>query len=78
MKAKGNGLSLPMNQFEVSLIPGEPAALLKTNGDPQEASHWSLQELAPGPGFVGALAVEGHDLRVMCYRWPRPPDGKKT
>jgi 4'-phosphopantetheinyl transferase len=70
MKAKGNGLSLPMNQFEVSLIPEEPAVLLSTNEDPQEASRWSLQKLDPGLGFVGALAVEGHNMRVVCYHWP--------
>ena len=70
MKAKGEGLSLPTNRFEVSLVPGEPAALLSTDGDPQEASHWSLQELTPGPGFVGALAVEGTGWRPEFWEWP--------
>ena len=70
IKAKGEGLSLPLDQFEVSLVPGEPAALLSTNGNPQEAFRWSLQELVPGSGFVAALAVEGHDWRVKCWQWP--------
>ena len=52
IKARGKGLTLPLDQFDVSLAPGEPAALLHTNGDPQEASGWSLQELAPGPSYV--------------------------
>jgi len=54
VKAKGKGLSLPLDQFDVSLAPGEPAALLNTKLDPEEASHWSLQELTPGPGYVAA------------------------
>jgi len=59
MKARGQGLLLPLNQFEVSVAPGEPARLLRTTGDPQEASQWSLRELEPAPCFVAAIAVRG-------------------
>jgi 4'-phosphopantetheinyl transferase len=38
LKARGEGLSLPLDQFDVSLIPGEPAALLSTQRDPYEVS----------------------------------------
>lgn len=57
MKARGQGLSLPPDQFEVSVGPGEPARLLRTTGGPQETSQWSLQDLEPAPGFVAAVAV---------------------
>lgn len=70
IKARGEGLSLPLDQFDVSLAPGEPATLLNTRGDPLEASRWSLQELFPGPGYVAALAVEGHGWRLACWEWP--------
>ncbi len=69
VKAKGEGLTLRLDQFDVSLVPGEPAALLSTS-DPQETSRWSLKELAPKAGYVGALAVEGHDWRIKCWQWP--------
>ncbi len=59
IKAKGEGFSLPLDQFEVSLAPGAPATLLRTEWDPLESDRWSLSEISPGPGFVGALAVEG-------------------
>jgi 4'-phosphopantetheinyl transferase len=69
LKAKGEGLSLGLDQFEVSVVPGEPAALLSIKGDPKKASHWSLKDLNPGPGYVGALAVKGHGWDLRCWRW---------
>jgi len=69
IKAHGEGLSLPLEQFDVSLAPGAPAALLATRHDPLAASRWSLQELQPGPGYVAALAVEGHGWRLACWQW---------
>jgi 4'-phosphopantetheinyl transferase len=69
IKARGEGLSLPLNQFDVSMTPGEPALLENTRGDPQEASRWSLQELRPRTGYMAALAVEGHDWRLRCWNW---------
>ena len=70
IKARGAGMSLPLDQFDVSLIPGEPAVLLSTRGDPREALRWSLRELTPGPGYVAALAVEGHGWHLV--RWQLP------
>jgi 4'-phosphopantetheinyl transferase len=75
IKARGQGLSLPLDQFDVSLTPGEPAALLRTRADPDEALRWSLQELSIGSGYVSALAVEGHDWCLSCWQRPRPPRG---
>jgi 4'-phosphopantetheinyl transferase len=72
IKARGEGLSLPLDQFDVSLAPGEPAAVLGTQRDPSEASRWSLHELAPGPGYEAAIAVEGHGWRLTCWQWPDP------
>jgi 4'-phosphopantetheinyl transferase len=72
IKARGEGLSLPLDQFDVSLIPGEPAALLSTRPDSQEALRWSLQELTLASGYVAALAVEGRGWSLSCWEWPRP------
>jgi len=70
IKARGEGLTLPLDAFEVSLAPEEPAALLSVDSDPAEASRWSLQALAPGPGYVAAIAVEGQDWQLRCWEWP--------
>jgi 4'-phosphopantetheinyl transferase len=69
IKAHGEGLSLPLDQFDVSLAPGEPAALLATRSDPREALRWSLQALTPGPDYVAALAVEGQGWHFTCRQW---------
>jgi len=72
IKARGEGLSLPLDRFDVSLAPGEPAVILGTRPDPSEASRWSVQDLAPAAGFAAALAAEGHGWRVTCWQWPDP------
>lgn len=69
IKAIGEGLSMPLDQFDVSLAPGEPAALLRTLRDESEASRWSLKELKPGAGYAAAIAVEGHDWRLKRWLW---------
>jgi 4'-phosphopantetheinyl transferase len=75
IKARGQGLSLPLDQFDVSLTPGEPAALLQTRDLPDEAARWSLWELHPGPGYIAALAVEGcPNWQLMSWQWPEYGD----
>jgi 4'-phosphopantetheinyl transferase len=69
IKANGKGLSLPLDQFDVTLCPGEPAALLATQHDPDEARRWSMRSLVPNEGYVGALAVEGYSWRLWCGDW---------
>jgi len=69
LKAIGEGITLRLDQFEVSTTPGEPAVLLSINGDSKEASYWSLKELNPERGYVGALAVKGHDWHMRCWNW---------
>lgn len=69
IKARGEGLSHPLDKFDVSLVPGEPARLLRTRGDPDEMKRWSLRELLIDPGYVAALAAEGQDWRLSCWQW---------
>ncbi len=70
IKAIGNGLGQPLDKFDVSLAPGEPARLLNVEGDTEEASRWSLNALTPTPGYVGALAVEGHNWCLTYWQFP--------
>ena len=68
IKALGAGMSMPLDQFNVSLAPGSAAALLGNLRDPAEVSRWSLQDLSPSPGYVAAVAVEGHGWQLKCWQ----------
>ncbi len=70
IKAHGEGLSLPLDQFDVSLIPGEPAVLLETRVAADYAERWALCALQPGDDYRAALAVEGHDWTLSTWQWP--------
>jgi 4'-phosphopantetheinyl transferase len=75
LKARGDGLSLPLAQFDVSLLPGDPPRLLATRHDPAEVQRWTLSALEGGGGYKAALAVEGRDWKLKCWDWPARPAG---
>jgi len=57
IKAKGEGLSIPLHAFDVSLEEDQPAALVGTRPDPAEAGRWTLYDLSVGQGYAAALTV---------------------
>jgi len=70
IKTTGEGIS-QLGDFEVSLLPGEPARLLRVK-DVSPAEHrWSMHDLPAIPGHAAALVVEGHDARIGCWDWPQ-------
>jgi 4'-phosphopantetheinyl transferase len=71
IKARGDGLAHPLDQFAVSLGPGEPARLRAAgDGDEREIAQWSLDGLLPAPGYVAALAARGGGWRLTSRPWP--------
>lgn len=69
IKATGDGLAMPLDKFDVSLAPGEPAGLLRIDGDASKASEWDIQDLNVSPGFTAAFAVKGRAGNVKCRQW---------
>jgi 4'-phosphopantetheinyl transferase len=55
VKAVGDGLSMSLDAFDVTLAPGEPARLLRVGSIAGDESGWSLQSFAPAPGYVAAV-----------------------
>src|SRR5580658_9057041 len=73
IKATGDGLSLPLSQFDVSLAAGDTNALLATRPDRSEAGRWLLREVPGGPGYIAALCVPGRDWKLND--WSENPHG---
>ena len=57
VKALGDGLAFPLDRFDVSLAPDEPARILRVDRTSGESCGWSLHALTPAPGFTGAVVV---------------------
>lgn len=72
IKAVGDGLSYPLDAFEVTLAPGEPPAVLSVRGDAVEAARWRMNTPAPGPGYAAAVALEGEISKVSYWEWLAP------
>ena len=73
IKARGEGLAIPLHEFDVSVAPDEPARLLGSRWEPGDADRWTLVGLSPAPGYAGALAVEGRAWSLSCWQWTPQP-----
>ena len=67
IKAVGEGLSFPLDEFEVSLLPGESAQLLQVRGSVAEAGRWSLRSFDPFPGYRAALIAESEHVDCVFF-----------
>jgi len=72
IKAIGEGLYLPLDQFQVTLLPDAPAKFVHIGNDCSAASEWTLQHLDPAPNYVGALAYQGAP-RILVLHEPLHP-----
>lgn len=70
IKAIGEGLSCPLDTFDVAFAPGEEPKLIANRTKPDEVSRWSMYDFAAGEGYKAALCAEGSDLRVSCWQFP--------
>lgn len=70
LKATGEGLAVGLDRFEVSLLPGEPAALRVHLDDPEAVQRWRIYEPSLPSGYHGAVAVEGESHRLVELDWP--------
>lgn len=58
VKARGDGLSLALDSFDVTLAPNVPAALLRTAWCAQEAAEWTIEDLSDRrAGYIAAVAM---------------------
>jgi 4'-phosphopantetheinyl transferase len=69
LKATGRGLSRPLDEFTVSPLPTEPAALFEVRTNPDEMDRWVLYDIPIGAGYAGAMAVEDGARQIAHWEW---------
>ena len=67
IKAHGEGLSLPLDLFDVTITPGRPARLVASRLGIEAPDQWSLYNLEPAPDYLAALAVRGQGCELHCW-----------
>jgi 4'-phosphopantetheinyl transferase len=71
IKARGDGLSLALDSFDVTLEPGRPAALLRTAWSASEPAEWSVVDLSdPAGEYAAALASRDRGWQVRLRDVP--------
>jgi len=63
IKALGDGLYYPLDLFDVSLAPDEPARILRVENKSGDECAWRLEAFSPAPGFVAAVVIENREHR---------------
>jgi 4'-phosphopantetheinyl transferase len=58
VKARGEGLSCPLDSFDVSVDPADEEISFTTRPDAAEARRWKLRSVNCFPEYAAALAVE--------------------
>lgn len=69
VKARGEGLHIPLDSFQVSLDPGRPERFLKG-----VESIWHLLAIRPGPDHAAALVYSGDPSITRLFSWHSSTD----
>ena len=69
VKARGEGLAIPLRSFDVSLTPGSPETLTSS-----DSRRWTLRSFEPVNGYAAAIVAAGDGWDLDFRTWA-PPDG---
>jgi 4'-phosphopantetheinyl transferase len=78
IKARGEGLSMPLDQFDVTLRPDEPVRLLNNYREEREVERWSMRAIPAPQGYAGALVVEGNDWQLKSFSLEKSDSVKQS
>jgi len=67
VKCLGEGLSHPLDSFEVSLAPGEPPRILHAANP--DLRWWWLASIEPAPGYAAAIALQARQASLSTFTW---------
>lgn len=70
LKARGEGLSFPLDQVETPLWTGVPTGIRNKQDDPESSLDWSVQALHPAPDYLASIVAEGQGWGLARWTWP--------
>lgn len=70
VKARGEGLSIPLDSFSVSFLENEVPGLVDHQGDPSETERWTIRDVSQSPETIAAVVAEGRGWQSLYFRWP--------
>jgi 4'-phosphopantetheinyl transferase len=76
IKALGEGLSMPLDTFDVSLCE-EPRFLCCHDGR-EDPANWSLLDVSPGAGFAAAATLRATGVEVRRFCLPGTADAARA
>ncbi|GAC1362153.1 MAG: 4'-phosphopantetheinyl transferase superfamily protein [Ktedonobacteraceae bacterium] len=68
IKARGLGLSLGLDTFDITVQPGLPVRLLASRENAQETTRWLFAPLPIDADYAGTLVVERQDWHMCCWQ----------
>lgn len=69
IKAKGRGLSIPLDSFDVSVCPDEAPELFSVKNNTGEIRKWKIFSLHAGNDYCASLAVKGNPASIKHFEW---------
>ena len=69
VKARGDGLLAPLQDFDVSFGPDQPPRVLATRGDLADSTGWWLRDCHPAAGYLATVASKGPLERLEQWTW---------
>lgn len=68
IKARGDGLRLPLNEFGVSILGEEPVRVLHTDWREDEYRRWRLRSFTVAEDYPGAVAWLGEERIIRFFQ----------
>lgn len=65
LKANGSGLTVPINQVEVSFLKDGAALLTSIGGNKEQAAQWHMSIFTPIKGYQAAHAIKRHKKHMV-------------
>jgi len=67
LKARGEGLSGQLDQFDTSSFLDLDSNVVTVNDGSIDRSRWAVIDLVPHPNFVGAIVMKGFNLNIEFW-----------